>query len=180
VFEIRRGLISPSSESRWRYPTLASSSSGLTRGSCLAARVMTVDQRKILGSSPRMTPLGAGACGAVHLRCTLRFTSSAHPGTSRDPGRLAPVRVALGPGLRRDERNKECAMVGRDWIPAFAGNAEPRAPLPVAPLVVVALVLRRTRSGVALLRMSALDRAVVGDLFPFETGEVDQRVAVRR
>jgi hypothetical protein len=98
---------------------------------------MTGDRRKILGSSPRMTPLGVGTCGAVHLRCTLRFSSSAHPGVSRD------------------ERYKECAMVRCDWIPAFAGNAAPKGPLAVTCSAAVALVLRRTRSFAALLGMSA-------------------------
>ncbi len=64
------------------------------------------------------------------------------------------------------------------WIPAFAGNAfhASRAVRTVG----IALVLRRTRSGAALLRMSALVRAMVWGALPPLAGEVDRRVAARR
>src|SRR5690606_11934453 len=80
-FEIRRGLISPPSESRWRYPTLG-------------------------------------------------VLSSAHPGASRDPGRLVPVCVALGPDFRRDERDNECAIV--DGTRPHRLAALPRSTSPVS------------------------------------------------
>ena len=52
------------------------------------------------GSRIALRASGMTSCGcghAVHLRCTLRSPSSAHPGASRDPGRLGPVGVTRVP-----------------------------------------------------------------------------------
>ena len=95
-----------------------------------------------------------------------RGASSMHPtfpfirSSRRKPGSRAAWSGGCnpGPGLRRDERDNERVRVRRDWIPACAGNADLRSACCCA-ISEHALVLRRTRSFAALLRMSAKSQA---------------------